>query len=138
VDPRPRLGLDIEGGELVADKRPLAIDRQVLVELLDATGGERGFLAELIDAFLADAPDLVGQMRDAVHRGSAADLVRPVHTLKSSSASLGAMTLSAHCKALESAARAGSLDGAAEAVDTIAAELERASAALATERDASG
>jgi HPt (histidine-containing phosphotransfer) domain-containing protein len=122
---------------LVADERPSAIDRQVLADLLEATGGERGFLAELIDAFLFDAPDLLGQMRGAVARGSAEDLVRPVHTLKSSSASLGAMTLSAHCKALETAARAGSLDGAVEAVETIAAELERASAALATQRDAS-
>lgn len=120
----------------MADATTPAIDQGVLGDLLEATGGEQAFLAELIDAFLGDAPTLLGQMRDAVARGSAEDLVRPVHTLKSSSASLGALTLSAHCKSLEAAARAGSLDGASEAVDTIAAELDRASAELLVERDA--
>ena len=120
----------------MTDDRSPAIDEQVLADLLDATGGDRGFLAELIDAFLGDAPDLVGQMRAAVERGSAEDLVRPAHTLKSSSASLGALTLSGHCKALEASARAGSLDGAAEAVETIATEFDRATVELTATRDA--
>lgn len=120
----------------MAEATPPAIDRAVLGDLLEATGGERTFLAELIDAFLGDAPAQLAQMRDAIARGSAEDLVRPVHTLKSSGASLGALTLSAHCKALEMQARSGSLEGAGEAVETIALELDRASAELAAERDA--
>ncbi len=46
------------------------------------------------------------------------------HTLKSSSAQVGAVRLSALCKELEALGRSGSLGGAAELAEEIAGELE--------------
>ena len=46
----------------------------------------------------------------AAAAGEAAALVRPAHTLKSSSASLGAMRLSAIARAIEEAGRTGVSD----------------------------
>jgi two-component system sensor histidine kinase/response regulator len=106
------------------------IDHAVIDALLEATGGDRSFLAELVDAYLADAPGQLAAMRAAVASGSAAELVRPVHTLKSSSASLGAVGLAERCRALEAQARTGSLDGAADGVEAIAGDLEAVTAEL--------
>lgn len=112
-----------------------SIDRAVLDDLLEATGDDRAFLAELIDAFLADAPVLLAGAQAALGERSAAALVTPVHTLKSASASLGAMAVSERCRALEAAARAGSLDGASESVALLADELDRAMDELTAIRD---
>ena len=46
---------------------------------------------ELVDAYLAEAPAHLDAIEAAVAAGDAAALVRPAHTLKSSSATLGAM-----------------------------------------------
>jgi two-component system sensor histidine kinase/response regulator len=107
-----------------------AIDRAVIEELLEATGGDRGFLLELVDAYLADAPAQLAAMRRAVVDGSATDLVRPTHTLKSSSAALGATGLAERCRVLEAQARSGGLEGLGDAVEAIAAELEAATGEL--------
>ena len=119
----------------MSDQVSSAIDDSVVADLLDAIGGDRAFLIELIDTYLGEAPRLLAEMRDAVARGSAEDLVRPVHTLKSSSASLGALRLSERCKILEASARTSSLDGASEEVEGIAEELANASASLTAIRD---
>jgi HPt (histidine-containing phosphotransfer) domain-containing protein len=107
-------------------------------ELLDATGGDPGFLVELIDTFLTDAPAQVAAMREAMGAGEAEALVRPAHTLKSSAATFGATELAERCRALEAQARAGSLEGADAAVDSIETALADASAALSKVRDRGG
>lgn len=103
-----------------------AVDRTVIDELIEATGGDPSFLGELIEAYRTDAPAQLAAMRDAVAAGSPGDLVRPVHSLKSSSASLGALGLAERCRRLEAQARSGSLEGAADATEAIATELELA------------
>ena len=99
------------------------VDRGVVDELIEATGGDPSFLGELIEAFRTDAPTQLAAMREAVAARSADDLVRPVHTLKSSSASLGALGLAERCRSLEAQARSGSLEGADQATEAIATEL---------------
>ncbi len=110
----------------------------VVDELMDAIGGDRAFLAELIDTFLADAPAQVAAMREAVAAGAAEALVRPVHTLKSSAATFGATELTERCRALEAQARSGSLDGAEAAVASIEEALADALDALSELRDRDG
>jgi HPt (histidine-containing phosphotransfer) domain-containing protein len=69
------------------------LDEGVLVELAESVGGDRGFVVELIEAFLSDGAQQVTAI-DAAHAADDAEaLVRPAHTLKSSSATVGAMRL---------------------------------------------
>ena len=113
-----------------------ALDEATLAQLFEAVGSDPAFLDELAEAYLADAPEQLLAARAAVAAGSPDDLVRPAHTLKSSSATLGAQTLAGLARELEQRARAGSLDGAAAGLDAAEAEFARVGAALAERRRA--
>ena len=65
---------------------------------------DSGFLAELIDTYLDDTPNRLHNMRGALDAGEAEVFVREAHTLKSSSANLGAMRLSQLAQRLEATA----------------------------------
>lgn len=107
------------------------LDTAVLEGLADSVGGDRGFVVELIDAYLADSAEQVGAIEAAVTAGDAAAIVRPAHTLKSSSATLGAARIASAARALEVAGRSGALDEAArDTARTIRLEWEAATAAL--------
>jgi HPt (histidine-containing phosphotransfer) domain-containing protein len=86
--------------------------------------------SELIGLFLEDTPKLLADLRGAVVQKDAEGLERVAHSLKSSSATLGAMTLSTLCRELEVMGRAGTLEGAVEKVAQVEAEYERVKAAL--------
>jgi HPt (histidine-containing phosphotransfer) domain-containing protein len=90
---------------------PDAIDR-----LLEITGGDPGFVDELIDTYLEDAETQLAALRQAALAGDAASMERPAHSLKSSSATVGAMALAELCRSLEADARAGVVDDAASRV----------------------
>jgi CheY-like chemotaxis protein/HPt (histidine-containing phosphotransfer) domain-containing protein len=104
-----------------------AIDGAVLEEFR-AMMGE--VASELIGLFLEDTPKLLADLRGAVVQKDAKGLERAAHSLKSSSATLGAMTLSALCQELEVMGRASTLGNAAEKVAQVEAEYERVKAAL--------
>ncbi len=115
----------------MTDDRPV-VDQAAIDRLLEMTGGDPEFLRELIVTYQEDAVAQLSAMRDATARGDAEALVRPAHSLKSNSASMGADRLADLCRALEADARAGRLDGAAERVAEASAEFERVRAALDT------
>jgi HPt (histidine-containing phosphotransfer) domain-containing protein len=96
-----------------------AVDSTALDDLLETTGGDRAFLAELIDTYLVDSRDLLIAMRRALADGSPEVLRRAAHSLKSNSASFGAHALAAVCRDLEQRSRDGILDGAGERIDRI-------------------
>jgi HPt (histidine-containing phosphotransfer) domain-containing protein len=106
------------------------LDQVAFDDLFESIGGDAEFLAELIDSYLADAPVQIEELRTAIAADDAVAAVRPAHTLKSASASLAALGLAEHCRRLERSATAGSLDGAAETVESISAEFERVADAL--------
>lgn len=106
------------------------IDRGVLENLLDSIGGDREFLGELLLTFFADAPKLFGTMRAALAAGGAEEFRRAAHSLKSNSASFGAVTLSRMCKALEEIGKVGTLEDADKGVAAAEAEYLRVKAAL--------
>ncbi len=110
---------------------PSAIDRTVFDQLVETTGGDKSFLADLIGEYLNDSPKLIQQMRDALAANQIDDFRRAAHSLKSTSASMGAMNLSAQSKELEMMAKAGSLDGAAEKITRVDEEYGRVKAELA-------
>ncbi|HEV8722587.1 MAG TPA: Hpt domain-containing protein [Candidatus Binatia bacterium] len=67
------------------------------------------FLIELIDVYLKDTPNRVMRLRQALDGGDSEAFVREAHTLKSSSASVGAMGLSKGLNLSRCAAMAASL-----------------------------
>src|SRR5574338_577980 len=87
----------------------LLVDEAVLADLLASTGDDPAFVRELLETYLAETPDQLAAIRAAIEADDAEALVRPAHTLKSSSATLGAMRLSALARELEMAGRSGSL-----------------------------
>lgn len=108
------------------------LDIGVIDGLRASVEGDTAFVIELVGAFLADGATQLDEIEAAVSARDAAAAVRPSHTLKSASATLGAMRLSASARTLELAGRSGSLDGAdaRAAADGIRAEWERAAVAL--------
>ena len=106
------------------------LDQPTLDALFESLGGDAEFLAELIDTYASDAPAQLEGLRAALATGDVAELVRPAHTLKSSSASLGALALAEQCRELEASAKAGPFEGAQDAVAAIATELDRVLGAL--------
>ena len=115
---------------------PDAIDLAALEELLETTGGDPAFLAELIDAYLDDARHLLGAMRAALADGDAAGLRRAAHSLKSNSATFGAHTLVGRCQDLEQRGKSGTLDGASTQLGQVEAEYEKVRRALQAARPA--
>ncbi|HAT15099.1 MAG TPA: histidine kinase, partial [Microcoleaceae bacterium UBA11344] len=83
------------------------IDFQILHSLRELDDEEDpDFLGELIQIYLSDAPQHIAMMKEAISLGDANSLKLASHTLKSSSANLGALSFSEVCKELESMSRA--------------------------------
>ena len=85
------------------------LDERVLSNLSSSVEDDRSFVVELIEAFLADGPDQLTAIDAARNEDDAEALVRPAHTLKSSSATVGALRLSSTARELEMVGRGGSL-----------------------------
>jgi PAS domain S-box-containing protein len=122
------------GEENVSDSS--VIDQKAFDELVASTGGDAAFLGELMDTYFADAPELMAQMRSSLAAGDAETFRRAAHTLKSSSATLGAMTLSDLAKDLEMMGKAGTLEGAASRIAQVETEYARVRVALEQKRAA--
>ena len=116
------------------------VDEGVLTELRASVQGDIDFVRELVEAYVADSAELIDAIEAAVAESDAGALVRPAHTLKSSSATLGAMTVSATARALETFARSGTLDDEStrSAAERIRAEWDAAVVALRTWIDEAG
>ncbi len=108
------------------------IDEAVLAQLLETVGGDRTFLAELVEAYLADSPGLIEGMRHSLAGDDRTALRRAAHTLKSTSASLGATTFSNACRAIEHAAEAGAPGDLSASIEAAARDYEEVAAALRT------
>ena len=85
---------------------PQVLDTEV-IEGLRELGGEEdpGLLLELVEMFLDDAPNRLREMEESLSSGDLDTMRRAAHTLKSSSANMGAVLLCQICKDMEQAAR---------------------------------
>jgi len=99
----------------------------VLDELRSILGGE---VDRLIEVFLDDTPTIIAALETAAAGPDMDGLRNAAHTLKSSSANLGAMSLSNAAKRVQLGARMGTLERPAVAVAMIANEFARARQAL--------
>jgi HPt (histidine-containing phosphotransfer) domain-containing protein len=82
-----------------------------VIEGLRELGGtdEPELLGELIELFLGDAPRRIEELERGLRTGDLDLLERASHTLKSSSANIGALGLSELCRRIERCARERSL-----------------------------
>jgi HPt (histidine-containing phosphotransfer) domain-containing protein len=103
------------------------LDRSVLEELQAVIGAAA---LQIVAVFLEDAPAMVQALQQAAQGNDIERLQALSHSLKSSSANVGALSLSAVARRIEHEARAGSLQRPAVAVALLVAEFARARVAL--------
>jgi HPt (histidine-containing phosphotransfer) domain-containing protein len=113
-----------------------AIDRDAFARLREITGEDDAFLAELIDTYLDDGARQIAALVAAAAAGDVNAMVRPAHTLKSASDSIGALRLADHCRGLEAAARGGAVPDPVGRAAVVSAAFDEAAAALAARRPA--
>jgi HPt (histidine-containing phosphotransfer) domain-containing protein len=106
------------------------IDPTAFAELLENVGGDRAFLGELVETYVTDSPRLFAELRAAIFAGDAEVARRAAHSLKSTSASMGALPLSRLCREIELAAADGALAGLEASVEPAGAEYARVEAEL--------
>jgi PAS domain S-box-containing protein len=124
---RPLANRDTPPGE-----SEIRLEAAALQNLRDL-GGEQ-FLAEVVDAFLADAPALITSLRSSLEREDTEELRRAAHTLKSNGSTLGAAAFAELSRAVEQHAKAGRLDGVSQLVDRIEQEYRPLQDALGSLR----
>lgn len=78
------------------------VDLTTLASLEDAQAeGEPDLINELIDLYLEDVADKMAVMREAIAKSDEAALKSAAHSLRGSSASLGAWRMASVCKEIE-------------------------------------
>lgn len=104
-------GVPMESIASVGTKQP-GLDLPALENLrkLDHSGG---LLQRVIDAYITSAPQLVGQIRSGLSAGDDKVVQMAAHTLKSSSANVGALRISECAFAIEQQAREKQLEAIA-------------------------
>jgi CheY-like chemotaxis protein/HPt (histidine-containing phosphotransfer) domain-containing protein len=123
----------------------MVVDPTALDGLRAALGDDRQAFLEILTAYLEDTPKLLAALREALRKKEAEAFTRAAHTLKSSSATLGATSLSSVAARLEAAGRGGVLSGATQGVaeaearyDQVRVTLERLATTEAAEPAARG
>lgn len=100
---------------------------------LDPAGASR-LLERVLRAFEDSVARLRPQMLASLAAGDTAGLRHVAHTLKSSSASIGAIKLSRLCAEMEAMAREGRTDGMTDSTHQLCAEIDAVLATLSRMR----
>ncbi len=113
------------------------LDRKVLDDLRKlSVGSQVNYLDKVISLYERDSPRLVKAIHEAIARNEAQALFFAAHSLKSSSALLGAISLSSLCLKLETMGRNDAMHDAASLLQVLNEEFEGVLRAL--EREKSG
>jgi signal transduction histidine kinase/DNA-binding NarL/FixJ family response regulator/PAS domain-containing protein len=105
---------------------------QKILNSIRQMGGAKGkqILAKIIKQYLQDAPQRLANIRDALSQSNPETLRTSAHTLRSSSANLGAINFANICKELENLGRSGTTEGATEKLVQLEKEYARVKEAL--------
>ncbi|MCC7122091.1 MAG: Hpt domain-containing protein [Gammaproteobacteria bacterium] len=98
--------------------------------------GRPSLVVRVCDLFETSTAALVGELAQGLSSNDLALVTRAAHTLKSSSANVGATDLANHAKAIEHCGRGGDLAGCHAAAAGLQALLEATLAAIAALRRA--
>ena len=104
------------------------IDLSAFESLKEMVGDD--FVVELIETYLEDTPDLLAQLRQAHDAVDAGAFRRVAHSLKSTSASMGALNFSEVARELESIGQEERLAEATSLLDRLPADHEAVAQAL--------
>ncbi len=96
--------------------------------------GTPDIVGTLIDLFLDETPAKLGIVRESVEQGDAPKLTKITHSLKGSSASIGARRMAQVCAELEVLGKSGDLTATPELRLRLDAEFERARPMLLAEK----
>ena len=110
-----------------------AMGAHALRDTRDLSSDNGALLLEVIRSYLTNAVELVRAIQQSAQVGDLVALQQNVHTLKSTSAMLGATPLSELCWELEKMAQVGSLEGIASKVRELEAEYDRVKVSLQME-----
>lgn len=111
------------------------IDIPTYDQLKDLMGAD--FVADLIETYLTETGALIEQLKQALISNEAASFGRYAHSIKSSSASLGALTLSQHARELEMMGKGSDLTGAGEKLENLSLDFVSVKHKLEELRDGS-
>jgi hypothetical protein len=115
----------------VTDPRAGLLDAQALARLRDLDpSGQAGLVQRVLATYTLSLQRLLAQLAVARDAGDRDGMRHAAHTLKSSSASVGALELSALCAQAEAGLRDGQTAALASVLDRLAAEGERILAGL--------
>lgn len=109
---------------------PEIIVQEEFSKLLDSIGGDVDFMLELVEAYIGSTPELFTTIQQALETGNAPALQRAAHSLKTGSASFGALSFAAQCKELEDIGKSGLLEGASRKFTSIEGVYPEVVAAL--------
>jgi CheY-like chemotaxis protein len=119
---------------LVTQELPPALDAEAFTTLKELGEGEdQAFVLSIIAAFIQDTPVHLDTLQQAAQAADATALERAAHTLKASSASVGARGMTVLCQELQRLGRAGSNTGALTLVAQLVHEFDRVRQALEQE-----
>jgi HPt (histidine-containing phosphotransfer) domain-containing protein len=128
---RLEMALDIFMVPLEQDETPVAqaeLNQELLAEHLSLLGPER--LGQIIDSFLSNAPETLGVAAAAAAEGDVHGLGRAAHKLASGALTVGASTLAAQAKNIDTAAKRQEGATALSQATMLPAAWEQARAAL--------
>jgi len=107
------------------------LDMSVIASLRELDGdGEQSLFRELLELYVDDSTNQMRRLEQALQRGDTKVAERVAHTLKSSSANLGAMAMSKICLEMELRGRGQSPATMAELLPATREEHARAVGAL--------
>ena len=97
------------------------IDQKIFNELKELMGAD--FIVEIVDTFIQETGNLIDQLHDTLEVQDAATFSRCAHSIKSSSASLGALDFSQSARRLEMMGKAGDLSDAEPLLDGLTTDF---------------
>jgi CheY-like chemotaxis protein/HPt (histidine-containing phosphotransfer) domain-containing protein len=134
----PRDGTTGEEGSMTI--RPMELTHLESMPVLDESaidalrdpdlGGDPEFLAEVVEAFLADSPPRLRTIHDSLGGGDAETLARAAHSLKGSSGNFGALRMQRICADIERLSRAGQTEALPPLIERLESEYARVAARL--------
>ncbi|MHA8049584.1 PAS domain S-box protein [Aquirufa sp. ROCK-SH2] len=86
------------------EKTPV-VDKEILNALLDAVGGEKSFVDDMLNEFIQEAKEQIRASMEAYQLGNCKGVQSELHTLKGNSGTLGAAEVHHLCEIIEKKAK---------------------------------
>lgn len=107
------------------------IDQEAISNLKELNPGDGGeFLKEIISIYIEDTPKRIAELKASLASADVPGFTRAAHTIKGSSANVGASAMRALCERLEFTSKREGLGSVGAQVANVEAEFAKAAAEL--------